>query len=131
MSTPESVKLTIPGGRRHVGIARLFVGGLAARVGLGFEAMRDLQLAVESVLITSRAPAEVTVEACFEADSVSILIGPFDQNPLGSGASQAGQLGLERLLAALVDHSESYERDDGYWVSLDARTAAVVVKGHT
>ncbi len=122
-STFESVTLTIPGERRSIGIARLFVGGLATRLGLGYEAMADLQLALESVLLTTASRAELRVEARIDGGSMSIVVGPLDRDPLVPDAAHPEALGLERLLGALVAGAHSYEQDGFRWLRLDARTA--------
>jgi hypothetical protein len=120
----EKVTLAIPGERRFIGIARLFVGGLAARLDLGYETMDDLQLALESVLRNAELGAQVTVEAHLEGEGVSILTGPFASDPLDSGDRRGDQIELERLLVALVAGAESTMRDDGCWLRLDVRIPA-------
>ncbi len=124
LNASETVTLAIPGQLRFVGIARLFVGGLAARLDLGYEAMDDLQLALESVLRKAELGDEVTLEAQVEGDGLSILVGPLERDPLDAGASHPERLELERLLAALVADAESTTRDDGYWLRLDVRIPA-------
>jgi hypothetical protein len=119
----QKVTLTIPGQRRFVGIVRLFVGGLAARLDLGYEAMDDLQLALESVLRKAELGEVVTLEAQLEGEGVSILAGPFASNPL-TRRGPGDELELERLLAALVAGNEPTMRDDGCWLRLDIRIPA-------
>jgi hypothetical protein len=121
--TAQKVTLTIPGRRRFVGIARLFVGGLAARLDLGYETMDDLQLALESVLEEAELGEVVTLEAQLDGEGVAILTGPFASDPLASDGS-GGELELERLLGALVAGAESTKRDDGCWLRLDVRIPA-------
>jgi len=120
----QTVTLTIPGERRFIGIARLFVGGLAARLDLGYETMDDLQLALESLLRKAELGPEVMLEAKLEGESVSLLAGPFGSDPLDATVGQEDTLELERLLTALVAGTESFVRDDGCWLRLDVRIAA-------
>ena len=120
----QTVTLTIPGERRFIGIARLFVGGLAARLDLGYETMDDLQLALESVLRKAELGPEVTLEAQLDGEGVALLAGPFAADPLEATVGQADSLELERLLAALVAGTESFTRDDGCWLRLDVRIPA-------
>jgi hypothetical protein len=115
----QRITLTVPGEQRYIGIVRLFVGGLAARLDLGYETMDDLQLAIESVLRTSASANEITLEANFEGSAVSILVGPLDGDPLHADASRPETLELDRLLSALVAGTESISRDDGRWLRLD------------
>ena len=124
LSAPaETVSLTVPGRPRYVGIVRMFVGGLAARLDLGYETMDALQLALESVLLEAELGERVTLEAHLEGDGVSILVGPFAHDPLG-GERHPERLELERLLSALVAGSDSTMRDDGCWLRLDVRIPA-------
>jgi hypothetical protein len=120
----QRITLTVPGERRYIGVVRLFAGGLAARLDLGYETMDDLQLAIESVLGTSRSNREITLEANVAGDSVSILVGPLDRDPLPADASPPDTLELQRLLSALVSSAESISRDGGRWVRLDVRIPA-------
>lgn len=120
----ERITLTIPGERRFIGIARLFVGGLAARLDLGYETMDDLQLALESVLRKAELGPAVTLEALVEGGGVSILVGPLARDPLQGGDRRPDVLELERLLAALVAGAGTVARDDGCWLRLDVRIPA-------
>jgi hypothetical protein len=120
----QRITLTIPGERRYIGIVRLFVGGLATRLDLGYDTMDDLQLALESILRKSAPLGKITLEACIEDDSVSILVGPLNADPLQSDASRPDTLELERLLSALVAGAESIPRDGGSWLRLDVRIPA-------
>jgi hypothetical protein len=128
-STPsdsaEKVTLTIPGQRRFIGIARLFVGGLAARLDLGYETMDDLQLALESVLQKAELGETVTLEASLEGEGVSISVGPLVRDPLlAVDGRRPDAIELERLLSALVAGSETVAREDGCWLRLDVRIPA-------
>jgi hypothetical protein len=120
----QKVTLTIPGERRFIGIARLFVGGLAARLDLGYETMDDLQLALESVLRKAELGDSVTLEAQLDGEGVSILAGPFVRDPLDAGDRRDDELELQQLLAALVAGAESTTHDDGCWLRLDVRIPA-------
>jgi hypothetical protein len=119
----ETVTLTVPGRPQYIGIARLFVGGLAARLRLGYETMDDLQLALESVLSKAELRDRVTLEAHVEGEGVALLVGPFAHDPLG-GERHPEQLELQRLLSALVAGTESTTREDGCWLRLDVRIPA-------
>ena len=121
----EKITLTIPGQRRFIGIARMFVGGLAARLDLGYETMDDLQLALESVLQNSELGETVTVEASVDGAAIAILVGPLGRDPLQpADGARADALELERMLAALVAGSETVAREDGCWLRLDVRIPA-------
>jgi hypothetical protein len=114
------LSLTIPGERRFLGVARLLVGGMAARLDLPYEQMDDLQLAAESALAADRAGREVTLELKVRDEGVELRIGPFDSRALDDPPDGAG-LGLGRLLAALVDRADVVDRDGGGWLVLEKR----------
>jgi hypothetical protein len=118
-ASAERVALTLPGERRSIGIARLFVGGLAARLGLGYETMDDLQLALESILLKAELSPEITLEAAIDGETVSMTIGPLARDPLLPGTAGSDELDLRHLLSALVARAESSSRDDGCWLRLD------------
>jgi len=121
----DRITLTIPGEPRFIGIARLFVGGLAARLDLGYETMDDLQLALESVLRKAELQQTVTLEAQVDGEGVAILVGPLTRDPLQAvDGRRPDAIELERLLAALVAGSESLTREDGCWLRLDVRIPA-------
>jgi hypothetical protein len=118
------IAITLPGERRAIGIVRLFVGGLAARLDLGYETMDDLQLAVESVLLGAPLGPAITVAAHVDGDAVSLSIGPFEHDPLEAGTDETGELDLEHLLAALVARAETTTEDGACWLRLDVRIPA-------
>jgi hypothetical protein len=120
----QRVALTLPGERRSIGIARLFVGGLAARLDLGYETMDDAQLALESVLLDVELGPEITVEAQIDGEAVSLTIGPLQHDPLGTNTSEPRELELRQLLTTLVARAESSTRADGCWLRLDVRVPA-------
>lgn len=121
----ERIVLTLPGERRYIGVVRLFVGGLATRLGFGYETMDDLQLALESVLAKGRTHDALTIDARLDGeDAVSILVGPFARDPLVGDDSRPESLELRRLLTALVAGVDSMTGDDGCWLRLDVRIPA-------
>jgi len=121
---PERIVLTLPGERRYVGVVRLFVGGLAARLDLGYETMDDLQLALESLLAKSRTREEITIDARLDGDAISILVGPFGEDPLRAADAGPDSIELRRLLSALVAGVESITEDEHCWLRLDVRIPA-------
>jgi hypothetical protein len=118
------VALTLPGERRSIGIVRLFVGGVAARIGLGYETMDDLQLALESVLVKSELSPRITLEAVIDGDAVSVSVGPLRHDPLQAESTGPDELDLSHLLSALVARAESTTRSDGCWLRLDVMVRA-------
>ena len=120
----QPITLTVPGDRRFVGIVRMFVGGLAARLDLGYEEMDDLQLAVESVFHDCARDGEITIEAQPDGDRLAIVVGPLARDPLAATDGDGGGLELRQLLPALVAGSETFTKDGRPWLRLDVRTPA-------
>ena len=112
--------LTLPGERRSIGIVRLFVGGLAARLGLGYETMDDLQLALESVLLKASSAAEITLEATIDGRR-----GLPDRSARSRATrSSRTRPGRTSSISAACSRrsspgAESTTRDDGCWLRLD------------
>jgi len=119
----QPITLTVPGDRRFVGIVRMFVGGLSARLDLGYEAMDDLQLAVESVFHDCAADGEITIEAQPDGDRLAIVVGPLARDPLAE-TDGGGGLELRQLLPALVAGSETFTKNGRPWLRVDVRTPA-------
>jgi hypothetical protein len=118
----DTLTLTLPNARPYFGVARLVLGGLAARLGLGYEQMDDLQLAVETVLAECNPPGEtVTLEATI-GESLAVTIGPLSSAAGGPSATVAsGRLSFPRLLEKLVEETAIVERDDEVWLRLQKR----------
>src|SRR5437588_7307855 len=77
MAGDNSVSVVLPA-QGYVNVARLVATGFASQLGLGFEAVDDLQLAVELVLRT--VPAEggrVRVTLASDADGLNVVLGPY------------------------------------------------------
>lgn len=121
----DSITLSIPHAKPYHGVARLVVGGLAARLDLSYEHLEDMQLALESVLERGGYVAgdEVTVRLLVEPDSVAMTIGPLD--PVEVRADLEGGRGdgipLSRLLATLVEEVALEEADGGHRLRLEKR----------
>jgi hypothetical protein len=119
---PEVVTLTLPANGRFVHVARILVGGLAARLDLSYEALDDLQLAVESILSKRvyLAGDEVTLALGVREREIEILVGPVDAAALRSDLTEsADELGLRVLLGAVVDGIAFEERDGAPWLRLE------------
>lgn len=122
--TAADIKLKIPHKKPYHGIARLVVGGLAARLDLSYEHLDDLQLALGTVLENedySRSP-EVTVELRVRESGVAIVIGPLQTLELRADLERNGDaVGLRRLLSTVVERVELEQRTDGGWLHLEKR----------
>jgi hypothetical protein len=120
----EAIKLTIPPDRSFHGVARLVVGGLAARLDLSYENLEDLQLALESLLANKAylTGEEVTVELVVGGDSVMMAVGPLDGEALRPELERVGDgLGLARLLSAVGEGVALERRGDADWLRFEKR----------
>ena len=121
----DFVRLTIPRTRPYYGVARLVVGGVAARLDLSYEYLEDVQVALESVIGNDAYAVgdSVTVELDVDSGSMQMLVGPLDgeriASDLGRGdAGGEGEVGLKRLLGTVVEAAELERRDDADWLRL-------------
>ena len=97
------VSLTVPG-PEYVGVARLVLAGVAARLGLGFDTIDNLQTATESVILTiSGAGHEATVTAHDDAGRLTVSISPFYPPALARRLVVESDIDLGALLGHLVD----------------------------
>jgi hypothetical protein len=110
MSDPDRIVLAVPADRRTRDVVRLILGGLGARIGLSYERLDDLQLAV-SRLVVEVDEQEIRLDAEAACGGVSIAVGPLVP---GTGADAA----LLRILASLVDRVEPVTRGGVEWISL-------------
>jgi hypothetical protein len=118
------IKLRIPHEKPYHGIARLVVGGLAARLDLSYEHLDDLQLALGAVLENDgyATSHEVTVELHVHESGVAMVIGPLQAPELRADLERNGDaLGLRRLLSTVVERVELEQRADGGWLHLEKR----------
>jgi hypothetical protein len=129
----QGVELRIPNERPFHGVARLVVGGLAARHNLSYEALEDLQLALVTVLEGDgyAAADEIKVELDISDDAITMAIGPLNGDAVRADLEQSsdGDLGLGRLLATLVEDAAVEEREDGDWLRLAKRVRGVKPAG--
>lgn len=120
----DSITLSIPHTGEYHGVARLVVGGLAARLELTYEHLEDLQLALESVLEREDSVrGDVVVVTLHVGDeSVVMEIGPLDPAELRDDLDLDGEgVSLARLLSTLVEDVRLVEGDDGHRLRLEKR----------
>lgn len=106
----DTITLSIPHAKAYHGVARLVVGGLAARLELTYEHLEDLQLALESVLERGGYVRgdEVVVQLRVDSDAVVMEVGPLDPAGLRADLDRdaAEGISLSRLLSTLVEEVE-------------------------
>ena len=118
--TPDEITLTIPRDRALYSVAHLVLSGLGIRLNLTIEHLEDLELAVDAVLERSREEEEnVTIAVSVSERQLETLIGPMRDGVRAELAAPEGDdVGLRRILDALVDEVELTERDGGDWLKL-------------
>jgi hypothetical protein len=122
---PDAITLSIPHGKPFHGVARLVVGGLAARLDLSYEHLEDLQLALASVLDRESylAANDVRVELVVNPDSVGMAIGPLNEDEIRADlAPRSGdRMTLRRLLDTLVEDLDVEPTEGGVLLRLEKR----------
>jgi hypothetical protein len=118
--TPDEIMLTIPRDRALYSVAHLVLSGLGIRLNLTIEHLEDLELAVDAVLERSREEEEnVTIAVSVSEGQLETLVGPMRDGVRAELAAPEGDdVGLRRILDALVDDVELTERDGDDWLKL-------------
>ena len=120
----DAVRLTIPRTRPYYGVARLVVGGVAARLDLSYEYLEDVQVALESVIGNDAYAVgdSVTVEVVVDAHTMEMLVGPLDGGRLAPDlerdTSAEGEIALKRLLGTVLEAAELERRGGADWLRL-------------
>jgi hypothetical protein len=121
----DAITLSLPHAQPYHGVARLVVGGLAARLDLSYEHLEDLQLALDSVLERDGYVRgdRVTVRLLVGAESVVLEVGPLEPAELQADLEREAdaRISLSRLLSTLVDDVSLVERDGGHHLRLEKR----------
>lgn len=103
---PVSLSLPVDG---FVDVARLVVGGAASQFTLGFEAIDDIQLAVETILRARLIDGDrATLELSGDLESLTIAVGPIRPEALDRPIVDADRETIDpiTLLRQLVDFAE-------------------------
>jgi hypothetical protein len=116
--TPDEIILTIPRDRALYSVAHLVLGGLGIRLNLTFERLEDLQLAVEAALERATAD-EVTVTVRLQDGEIETIVGPMTDGVRAELEADGGEdVGLRRILDALVDRVEIEPDERGDWLKM-------------
>ena len=117
----DEITLTIPRDRALYSVAHLVLGGVGIRLNLTIEHLEDLQLAVDAVLERVRAVEQVTIRVGVTEAAIETAIGPMRDGvraELEATEDENEDVGLRRILHALVDEVELTETDGEDWVKL-------------
>ena len=111
---PSRIGLEAPLDQEFGPVVRLIVGGIAERANFGFEAMDDLQLAIERLLADAGSDGHVSLAFELGEGSIRARVGPLREAGLAAALqSDAGGLTLARVLATVVDSYGVEEARDG------------------
>jgi hypothetical protein len=116
----DQITLTMPRERPYFGVARLVLGGLAARLDVTVESLEELELALDALLERRDDGDEITVELQVDGEVLHAKVGPFDDAAIRTEleGDPDDSMGLRRLLDAVVDRYEVVDADGGLWVEL-------------
>ena len=115
----DEITLTIPRERALYNVAHLVLGGLGIRMNLTIEHLEDLQLALEAVLERAPEGQEVTIAMRLAEGEMQTRIGPMtDGARVELAAEEGDDVGLRRILGALVDRVEVESDERGDWVKM-------------
>ncbi len=103
----DRVEIEAPLDLAFQSVVRLVVGGIAEQANFGFEAMDDLQLAIERLLAETGSDGHVKFSFELSDGAVRARIGPLRESGLAAALQEpngdAGALSLARILSAVVD----------------------------
>lgn len=95
-------------------VVRLIVGGIAERADFGFEAMDDLQLAIERLLADAGSDGHVSLAFELRQGSIRARVGPLRERGLAEALQSDDRgLNLARVLTTVVDSYGVEEARDG------------------
>ena len=118
-SPGDQITLTLPAGPEFVRVARLTAAGLATRVGMGYDEVEDLRIAVGeacSVLIGPGArPGTLTLSFTLGDGSVSVEVTGTLQGPPPSGDDDSAL--SDQILQAVADQHVVDLSADRVWVT--------------
>ena len=115
----DEITLTIPRKREFLAVAHLVLGGVGIRLNLTIETLEDLHLALDAVLERDREPGDVTIALRLLSDRIETEVGPLRDGVRAELDRDRGEeVGLRRILGALVDGVEVEDRDGALYLRL-------------
>lgn len=122
----DVVRLTLPLDEAYHSVARLAVGGLAARLEFSYEHLEDIKLALDSFLAQDAYAAgpELTIELRVRDEGLELRAGPVSEAfraDFERDVPEAEGIGLGRLLSTVAE-DVAIESDEGTdWLRLEKR----------
>jgi len=122
----DVVRLTIPRAEPYHGVARLVVGGLAARLSFSYEHLEDIKLALDSFLAHDAYTAgpELIIEVRVREDGILLRAGPVGdafRQDLEREVPEAEGVGLGRLLNTVAEEVGIESEAGAEWLRLEKR----------
>jgi len=108
LERPVVLSLPVAG---FVDVARLVIGGAASRFTLGFEAIDDIQLAIETVFRAGLIDGDrVTIELTSDAEALTIAVRPITSAALDEPIVDSDRRTIApiALLRQLVDSADAH-----------------------
>ena len=124
--TGRTVELEAPVGPGWEAVVRMVLGGIGDRLDLGFDAIDDLQLAVERLLVEAAATPRVRLSFELLDGHLRTSVGPLAEDAVADALQgpepPPGALTLRRVLSTVVDAYGVESADQsGLYVRLEKR----------
>lgn len=133
MHTPaDTVIVRIPRQEVFMPLLRMVLGGIASRKDLSFDALDDLQLAVDSIMAEDNSPEDLSMSVSISEECVSVRLEPLSDGDLRA-TLVLGQVPPEAkgrcidvclLLESLVDRYEIEQFEQGGYAVILEKTIA-------
>ena len=125
----DEITLVVPAQEDFRSIVHLVIGGLAVRLDLTMDALEDLQVALDALLVRRDDEGDVVVRVVFDEQVMRATVGPLPSAILEDIERDANELGLRRVLETVCETFELEERNGEAWVELTKQTAAPTAAG--
>ena len=120
----DEITLVVPAEEDFRPIVHLVVGGLAVRLDLTIDALEDLQVALDALLVHRDDEGDVNVRVRLDEGAIRATVGPLPLSLLDALERDDQELGLRRVLETVCESFEVEERDGEAWVELSKQTVA-------
>jgi len=120
LSKPDRIALEAPLDEAFAPVVRLIVGAIAERADFGYEAMDDLQLAIERLLAEAGSLGHVSLSFEVTEGHIRANVGPLRSDALAEALQEPddtpGKLTLGRILSTVVGSYGVEDAADGHIV---------------